>query len=319
VIGVTELTNQKRMSNIIALGKRRKKVSDVNNVYGYLFISPFIIGFVVFTAISFGTAIYISFTRYNIISPPEWIGFQNYYNMLFNDARFWQSFWNTMIYVGVSVPARLVLALAVAMVMMRAGKMSSFYRMVYYLPTVMGGSIAVMLMWRRIMSSDGALNSFLQSLGIDATISWVFDPRTAMGTLILLALWQIGASMLIFLAGLKQIPSSYYEAAVIDGANGWQKFSKITLPLLTPVIFFNLIMGIINSFQAFTQSFVVTEGRPMGMTRLFAMNLFENAFQFGQMGYASAMAWFMFFVIAFFTMFVFKSSGGWVFYESENG
>jgi len=224
-----------------------------------------------------------------------------------------------MVYVGISVPGRLVLALAMAMVMMRAGRASSFYRMVYYLPTVMGGSIAVMLMWRRIMASDGAVNSFFQALGFDVSISWVFDPQTAMGTLILLALWQIGASMLIFLAGLKQIPLSYYEAAVIDGASGWQKFSKITFPLLTPVIFFNLIMGIINSFQAFTQSFVVTGGRPMGMTRLFAMNLFENAFQFYQMGYASAMAWFMFFVIAFFTAFVFKSAGGWVFYESDGG
>ena len=292
----------------------RARVSE--NFYGYLFIMPFIIGLMVFTVFSFGASFVLSFTRYNIFAPPEWVGLQNYYNMFFNDARFWQSFRNTVYFTFVSVPIRLVFSLGIAMIMLKAGSLSSFYRLVYYLPSIMGGSIAVALMWRRIMASDGAINSFINStFGTNVVISWVFDPRTAMWTLIMLAIWQFGGAMLIFLAGLKQIPASYYEAAVVDGANSWQKFIRITIPLLTPVIFFNLIMGLIGSMQAFTSSFVVTGGRPFGMTRFFAMYLYENAFEFGQMGYASAMAWFMFVIIAIMTAIVFKSAGGWVFYE----
>lgn len=272
----------------------------------------------IFTFISFGASFFLSFTQFNILQPPRWVGLLNY-RAMFEDSRFWQSFWNTIFFAGVSIPLRLMVALGVAMVMMRAGRASSFYRLVYYLPSLMGGSIAVALMWRRIMATDGAINAFLQALGFNVTRSWIFDPSTAMWTLILLSLWQFGAAMLIFLAGLKQIPISYYEAAVIDGANGWQKFIRITLPLLSPVIFFNLVMGIIGGFQAFTSSFVVTGGRPMGMTRFYMMYLYEQAFRDMQMGFASAMAWFMFVIIAAFTVLVFKSSGGWVFYESEKG
>ena len=308
-----------QVDSISKVKKKRRKNFDYDNFYGYLFIAPFILSFLIFTVVSYSMSIFLSFTRYNILSPPTWIGLDNYRNMLFNDFRFWQAFWNTVQFTLVAVPIRLIVALLVAFALINAGKLSSFYRTIYYIPSIMGGSIAIALMWQRIMSSNGAINSFLQLLGFDVTISWVFDPRTAMGTLILLSIWQFGGPMLIFLAGLKQIPQSYYEAAVVDGANGFQKFFRITLPLLTPVIFFNLIMGTIGSMQAFTSAFVVTAGRPMGMTRLFVMYLYENAFEFHAMGYASAMAWFLFVVIAAFAAIIFKSSGAWVFYESEKG
>ena len=296
--------------------RRRSRMLIQESLYGYLFIAPFIVGFLVFTVFSFGASLYLSFTRYNIFAPPEWIGLDNYRNMFFNDSRFWQTFRNTLFFTFVSVPLRLVVALGVAMVMLKAGRLSSFYRLVYYLPSLMGGSIAVALMWRRIFHSDGAFNSFINRiLGTNITTAWVFDTRTAMWTLIVLSLWQFGSAMLIFLAGLKQVPTSYYEAAVVDGANSWQKFYKITIPMLSPVIFFNLVMGLIGAMQAFTSAFVVTQGRPFGMTRFYVMYLYETAFEFGQMGYASAMAWFLFIIIVLMTSVVFKSSGGWVFYE----
>lgn len=307
------------MKDKTALAKPKRRLSKTvmwENIYGYMFIMPFIIGLLVFTVFSFGASLYLSFTRYNIFTPPEWIGLTNYRNMFFNDTRFWQSFRNTVFFTFVSTPLRLAVALGVAMLMLRAGRATYVYRLVYYLPSIMGGSIAVAVMWRRIFSSEGAINAVLNNaFGLNITRNWVFDPQTAMWTLILLSLWQFGGAMLIFLAGLKQVPASYYEAAVVDGANGWQKFYKITIPLLSPVIFFNLIMGLIGAMQAFTSSFVVTGGRPMGMTRFYAMYLYETAFEFGQMGYASAMAWFIFVVIAILTAIVFKSSGGWVFYE----
>ena len=285
---------------------------------GYIFIAPFVIGFCIFTIYPFFSSLYLSFTRYNILTPARWIGATNYVNM-WGDAKFWQSFWNTMFYAAVSVPLRLGVALGIAMIMMKAGKMSSVYRVVYYLPSIMGGSIAVALMWRRLMSSDGAINSFLQALGLNVTTSWIAEPSTAMGTLIVLSLWQFGSTMLIFLAGLKQVPVSYYEAAIIDGANGLQKFVKITLPMLTPVIFFNLVMQIINAFMAFTSSYVITQGKPLDKTLFFAVYMYRKAFQFSEMGYASAMAWFILFIIAILTALIFRSSSMWVYYESERG
>ena len=290
----------------------------MNNMAGYIFIAPFVIGFVVFTIYPFFSSLYLSFTRYNILTPAKWIGATNYVNM-WGDAKFWQSFWNTMFYAAVSVPLRLGVALGIAMIMMKAGRMSSVYRVVYYLPSIMGGSIAVALMWRRLMSSDGAINSFLQALGLNVTTSWIAEPKTAMGTLIVLSLWQFGSTMLIFLAGLKQVPVSYYEAAIIDGANGLQKFVKITLPMLTPVIFFNLVMQIINAFMAFTSSYVITQGKPLDKTLFFAVYMYRKAFQFSEMGYASAMAWFILVIIAILTALIFRSSSMWVYYESERG
>ena len=286
-----------------ARAERKQTRGKFDNVAGYVFISPFIVGFVVFTIYPLLTSLYLSFTRYSILQPAVFNGLTNYQNML-TDAKFWQSFTNTLYYVVVSVPLRLTMALAVAMVMMRAGRMSSIYRTLYYLPSIMGGSIAVALMWRRIFSSDGAINTFLQLMGLNVTKAWISSPDTAMGTLILLSIWQFGSAMLIFLSGLKQIPTSYYEAAVIDGANGRQKFFRITLPMLTPVILFNLIMQ---------------TGRPLDKTLFFAVYMYRKAFEFRDMGYASAMAWVTLLFIAALTALIFRSSSAWVYYEAERG
>jgi multiple sugar transport system permease protein len=220
--------------------------------------------------------------------------------------------------VFASVPLRLAFALAVAMLMNSGRRLVSVYRAVYYAPSIVGGSVAVAVMWREIFGTTGLFNFLLAFLGIPG-LTWLGDPRTAIWTLIALAVWQFGSPMLIFLAGLKQIPSEYYEAASIDGAGGWAKFLKITLPLLTPIIFFNLVMQIISGFMVFTQAFIVTDGRPLDTTLFYNLYLYKRAFVTLEMGYSSAMAWILLIVIAFFTALVFRSSSYWVYYESKEG
>lgn len=308
------MVTTKRMGDL----SKRRNLSGYDNTAGYIFIAPFVFGFCVFTIYPLLSSLYLSFTRYNILTPAVFIGAKNYVNMM-SDSKFWQAFTNTLYFVVISVPLRLSMALLIAIIMQHAGKMSSIYRTVYYLPSIMGGSIAVALMWRRIFFSDGALNSFLQSIGINSTTPWISSPQTAMGTLILLSIWQFGSSMLIFLAGLKQIPVSYYEAALIDGANGRQKFFRITIPMLTPVILFNLVMQTINGFMTFTSSYVITQGRPLDKTLFFAVYMYRKAFEFRDMGYASAMAWVTLIFIGLLTALIFRSSSAWVYYESERG
>lgn len=288
------------------------------NIAGYLFISPWLIGFFAFTIIPILTSLYFSFTNYDLLSTPVFNGIANFIAM-FHDEVFWKSLAVTFYYAFISVPLRLAFALFVAMLFNRKAKMLRLYQTVYYLPSIVGGSIAVAVMWRRLFMSDGAVNAGLGLVGIKTDISWIGNPRTAIWTLIILAAWQFGSSMLIFLAGLKQIPDSYYEAADIDGANPWQKFIKITIPHLTPVIFFNLVMQLINGFTVFTQAFVVSNGSgdPMNSTLVYALYLYKKAFEYYQMGYGSAMAWVLVLVISFFTALIFKSSSFWVYYESK--
>lgn len=299
--------------------KRSDKFSrwlNNDNVAGYLFILPWLIGFFAFTLIPILSSIYLSFTDYDLLSSPAFIGIENFVS-IFHDRQFWQALKVTFFFVFVSVPLRLIFALFVAMLLNNSSKAVPFYRTVYYLPSIMGGSVAVAVMWRRLFDSNGAVNSFLKMLSIDVNISWLGNPNTAIWTLIILAAWQFGSSMLIFLAGLKQIPVSYYEAAIVDGANPLHKFFKITLPMLTPVIFFNLIMQLINGFIAFTQAFIVTEGGPLDSTLFYALYLYQRAFKFYQMGYGAALAWILLVIIAVFTAITFKSSDRWVYYESK--
>jgi multiple sugar transport system permease protein len=212
----------------------------------------------------------------------------------------------------------LVFALIIAMLFNVKRRAVGFYRTLYYIPSIMGGSVAIAIMWKQIFSAKGALNSILGLMGIECNISWVSAPGTAIWTLILLAIWQFGSPMLIFLAGLKQIPQTCYEAAEIDGANSWQRFTRITFPLLSPVIFFNLVMQTISGFMVFTQGVIITDGgRPLDTTLFYAVYLYQKAFTTFQMGYGSAMAWVLLIVIAFFTALIFKSSSAWVFYESK--
>jgi multiple sugar transport system permease protein len=192
---------------------------------------------------------------------------------------------------------------------------------VYYIPSIVGGSIAVAVMWRRLFMADGAINAMLNAVGIESTRSWIGDPRTALGTLVILAAWQFGSSMLIFLAGLKQIPNTYYEAADIDGAGPVAKFFRITIPHMTPIIFFNLVMQMVHGFTVFTQAFVVSGGTgdPLNNTLVYALYMYRRAFRYSEMGYASALAWVLVMIIGFFTILIFRSSSFWVYYESKEG
>lgn len=297
--------------------KRRAAKNRRDNIAGYLFISPWLIGFFAFTLLPLLGSLYLAFTDYNLTSAPEWIGLENFQNMFFEDVRYWKSVKATFFYVFTAVPARLVFALGVAMLLNNNRKGISFYRAAYYAPSIIGGSVAVALMWRRIFASDGLVNASLGFLGIEYSRAWIGRPETAIWTLILLAVWQFGSPMLIFLAGLRQIPESLYESASIDGASPWQKFFRITIPLLSPVIFFNLIMQLISGFLVFTQALIITNGGPLDTTLFYALYLYQRAFVTFQMGYGTAMAWVLLLVVGVFTAITFKTSSSWVFYEDE--
>lgn len=291
-----------------------------NNLWGYFFIGPFVIGFLAFTATPIVTSLYLSFTEYNLFSPAEWIGLDNFKKMFTDDPRYFQSLKVTLIYVFGGVPGRLAFALLVAMVLNTASRAIGIYRTMYYLPSIIGGSVAVAIMWRNIFGDDGIVNLGLRFFGLDG-VHWFGNPTAALWMLIFLSIWQFGSSMLIFLAGLKGIPQSYYEAANVDGANPIQKFIKITLPMLTPVILFNLVMQTIAAFMTFVPAFIISKGTggPMDGTLLYSLYLFKQGFEYFNMGYASAMAWVMLIIIGIFTTVIFASSRFWVHYESEGG
>ena len=223
----------------------------------------------------------------------------------------------TFIYVLVSVPLKLIAALLVAMLLNQKRRGIGIYRTLFYIPSIIGGSVAVAVMWRNLFSRDGAFNALIEAItGIHMDISWVADPSTALGSLILMAIWQFGSPMLIFLAGLKNISSTYYEAARMDGANKVQCFFSITLPLLSPIIFFNLIMQMINGFMTFTQGLIVTNGGPMNRTLFYQLYVYQKGFKDFNMGYASALSCILLVIVLFFTALAFKSSNAWVYYES---
>ncbi|WP_053219961.1 carbohydrate ABC transporter permease [Virgibacillus senegalensis] len=296
---------------------RRKVKSGNHNATGYLFISPFLLGFFTLTIFPILYSLYLSFTDYDLMGTPSWIGLDNYVRMFTNDPTFWKSMKVTFFYAGIAVPIRLVFALMVALALNKIVEMVGLYRTLLYLPSVVGGSIAVSIMWRQLFGNEGAVNSILSALGLP-THSWLGDPDTAIWTLIVLYGWQFGSSMLIFLAGLRNIPKTYYEASSVDGAGPVKQFFIITIPLLTPVILFNTIMQVIQGFMAFTPSFVVTNGGPVNSTLLYVLYMYQRAFEYFDMGYASAMAWVMLVIIAIFTALIFKSSPHWVHYESDN-
>lgn len=297
----------------------RKRFWHKESVCGYIFASPFILGFLAFTIIPMIYSFYISFTRFRIASPPVWIGLDNYLRIFTNDPRYLKSVAVTLYYVFVSVPLKIGFALLVAVLLTRRTRLASYYRSIYYLPSLIGGSIAVSLVWKELFAVNGVINKLLALLGSKNPIEWLGHPTYAIWVLILLTAWQFGSSMLIFAAGLQQIPESYYEAAQIDGASLLQQFFYITLPCLSPVILFNLVMQTINGFMNFTQAFVITKGGPMDSTMFYALYLYNSAFNYFDMGYASAMAWILLIIIAAVTALIFKTSGRWVFYESKGG
>lgn len=297
---------------------RTRSTFKRNNLVGYLFISPWLIGFLVFALLPIAASLVLSFTNYDVLRHNilardwEYVRLDNFERMFYDDFRYWKSVKATLRYVAFAVPLRLVFALVVAMLLNTKRRGVYFYRAAFYAPSVVGGSVAVAVMWRKIFGLEGLVNAVL---GTD--IKWFGDPDYAMWTLISLAVWQFGSPMLIFLAGLRQIPHEYYEAAAIDGASSLGRFRKITLPLLTPIIFFNLVMQTINGFQQFTQAFIITGGRPLDRTLLYPLYIYNRAFVSFQMGYASAMAWVLLAAIAVCTIIIFVTSRYWVYYQGD--
>jgi multiple sugar transport system permease protein len=313
---LSELSSVKRTRAKTPDEKRlQAKEAGRDNKAGYLFLLPWLIGLVVITIGPMLASLYLSFTNYNLIQAPEWVGIDNYLRML-GDDRLHNSLKVTFIYVFVSVPLQLALALAIALLLNEGMKGLPFYRSIFYLPSMLGASVAIAVLWRQIFGTDGLVNQVLRLFGVDATIGWISDPQYALSTLILLHVWTFGSPMVIFLAGLRQIPTMYYEAAAVDGARKITTFKSITLPLLSPIIFFNLVLQIIGAFQSFTQAFVVSGGTggPSDSTMFYTLYLYQRGFGQFQMGYASAMAWLLVVIIAAFTAINFFASKYWVFY-----
>lgn len=281
---------------------------------GLLYASPFIIGLFAFQLYPFLLSFIYSFTDFSILQPMKYIGLDNFTRMFTNDPKFIQSLKVTFKYVFVSVPAKLIFALLVAMLLNMRLKVIGIFRTGYYLPSILGGSVAISILWSMLFNSNGMVNSMLSSIGIPA-INWLGSPKMALYTISLLAVWQFGSSMVLFLAGLKQIPSELYEAAKVDGAKRIRIFFQITLPLLTPIVLFNVIMQLINAFQEFTSAYVITQGGPLDSTYLYGLMLYKNAFEFTRMGYASAQSWVLFVIIFVITYVIFKSSSRWTHYE----
>jgi multiple sugar transport system permease protein len=306
--------------------KRSLERQIKENASSYVFLLPWLLGFFILTLYPMGYSLYLSFTRYNILQPPQWIGWRNYFVMFVGNAeyprdeRFLNSLFVTLRFVFISVPCKLVFALAVAMLMNQKLRLIPFYRTIYYIPTLLGGSVAIAVLWRRLFAGDGVVNSLIKMISGGALNppSWISNPDTALYTLILLAVWQFGSPMIIFLAGLKQIPSEYYEAASVDGAGKTRRFFSITLPCLSPIIFFNLVMQMISAFQSFTQAYVVSggSGGPVDSTMFYSLYLYIRGFAHSQMGYAAAMAWVLLIIIAGLTFLTFRGSKSLVSYGS---
>ncbi|TVY10756.1 carbohydrate ABC transporter permease [Paenibacillus cremeus] len=284
---------------------------------GYLFIAPWLIGFLVLQLWPIIQSFYLSFTEYSLLDPPRWIGTKNFESIA-HDRLFFNSLKVTFTYVLTSVPLKLASALAAAMLLNRAVRGIAFYRTAMYLPSLIGGSLAVAVLWKNIFGIDGFINKLVILFGVMPK-NWIGTPETALWTLVVLTCWQFGSAMIIFLAGLKSIPNELYEASSVDGASKPRQFFMITLPMLSPVILFNLIMGIINSFQMFTSAFIITNGGPINSTEVYALFLYKKAFGSLEMGYASALAWILLVIVGIATLFNFIASKYWVFYESETG
>ena len=288
-----------------------------DTVVGHVFASPFIFGFICFSLIPICMSLYYAFTSYSLGSKTAvFIGLANF-QTLFQDEVFAKSILKTLQYVLISVPLKLVFALLVAFILTRPSRMVTLYRSLYYVPSLVGGSVAVALVWKQLFARKGLINTTLLSLGLQK-VNWFGDQKLAIYPLILMAVWQFGSSMIIFAAGLKEIPVTYYEAAEIDGASGPQRFFRITLPCLSPIILYNLVMQTISAFMTFTQAFIITAGGPNNGTLLYALNVYNQAFRYNKMGYACAMSWVMLVVMSLITLLIFKSSKFWVFSEADS-
>ncbi|MGI5149382.1 carbohydrate ABC transporter permease [Plantactinospora sp. CA-294935] len=287
-----------------------------DNKAALVFLGPWVLGLLLLTLGPMMMSLYLAFTDYNLLQDPKFIGLDNFERML-GDDRLHQALKVTFTYVLFAVPGQLVVALLLAMALDRGMRGLTFYRSAFYLPSLLGSSVAIAVLWRLIFGGDGLVNQLLRLFGVDATIGWISNPDTALWTIVLLHIWTFGSPMIIFLAGLRQIPREYYEAASTDGAGPVRQMRSITLPLLTPIIFFNLVLAVINSFQAFTQAFVVSGGTggPADSTLFYTLYLYQEGFGAFRMGYASALAWLLVVLIGAFTALNFWASKRWVHYD----
>ncbi len=286
-----------------------------NGKLGFRFVLPFVLGLIFFQIAPFVISFALSFTEYDIISAPYYIGTENYQQM-WRDPLFWKSLGITIFFVVLAVPTRLVFALFIAHVLNFKLKGINFFRTAFYLPSVLGGSVAVAVLWRILFSQNGLINSVLDFVGIGGVL-WLGSEQYSIWTIVFLHLWQFGSAMVVFLAALQNVPQSLYEAALIDGANRFQSFLKITIPIITPVIFFNLIMQTINAFQEFNGPYLITQGGPLRSTYLFSMLIYDQSFRLMNFGYGSALSWVLFGIIAVCSGIAFWSSKYWVFYSGE--
>jgi multiple sugar transport system permease protein len=284
---------------------------------GYLFAAPWIVGFLTFTAGAMAYAVWMSFQKWNLLTPPQFVGLANYHKAFARDPLFWKSLSNTAYYAFVSVPLRILVALLLATLLNQPVRGLPLFRTIFYLPSVVTG-VATSMLWMLLLNPDvGGINYVLRRLGVAHPPGWLTDETWAMPSLILMSLWSVGGMMLIFLAGLQGIPAELQDAAYVDGAGAWHRFRHITLPLLTPTILFNLVISVIASFQVFTQTYIMTGGGPANATLTYVLYLYRNAFEFFKMGYASALAWILFFIILALTGLILRSSALWVYYEGE--
>lgn len=294
----------------------------LTDIWGYLFIAPWLIGFLIFTLGPFLASLYLGFTRYSAGIAPEWIGLRNYQQLFSGlwtdsgDTLVWRSLFNTTYYALFHVPLSLILALLIALLLNVRVRGQAIFRTLFYLPSVTSG-VASAILWLWLLNPNGIVNYFLGFVGISPGPRWFGSTQWAMPGLIIMSLWSIGNIVIIYLAGLQGIPQQLYEAAVIDGAGLWRCFVHITIPQLTPTIFFTMIIGLIGAFQIFTPAFVITNGGPANATLFYLLYLYRNGFQWFQMGYASALAWFLFVIIMVFSLLQFRLAGRWVYYEGE--
>ncbi|AEM87373.1 carbohydrate ABC transporter permease [Streptomyces violaceusniger] len=285
----------------------------------WVFLSPWVLGAAVLTLLPMAVSLYLSFTDYDMFDAPQWIGFRNYTQMFTEDPRYWRSVITTLTYVVIAVPLQLAMALAVAIALKSVKRGKGFYRSAFYAPSLLGASMSIALVWRAIFNDGGSVDNLLSGMGIDIG-GWINKPGWAILSVALLTIWQFGAPMVIFLAGLQQIPVELYEAAAVDGASWWRQFRSITIPMLSPVLFFNLVLQMIQAFQVFTPAFAVSAGKggPADSTLVYTLYLYDRGFTASHMGYASAMAWALLLAIGVVTAVLFRTSRAWVFYANDN-
>lgn len=295
--------------------QRRKHRKQRTGRYDFLFVLPWVIGFLCFTLIPYIFSFYISFTKYNMMGTPKWLGFENYIEIFTSDHYFRKALVVTFTYVLIAVPLKMLFSLLVAVLLNNKLAGAKLYRTIYYIPSLLGSSVAISVVWKAMFRKDGVINALLAVFGIRGP-EWIGNPATALWVLALLAMWQFGSPMLIFLAGLNQVPVSLLEAAEVDGATDLKKFFHITLPMISPMIFFNLVMQMIGAFQTFTSAMMVTNGGPVDSTLLYVLYIYKEGFSKYNFGYAAALSWVLMAIILFFTLLVFWSQNKWVYYEN---